>query len=555
MASNRPQRTAKQEAGQKITQSYRLFDIVKSNNYFEPDSDTEVLESKQAVLKSISQLEQSTDQESNTQNPENDNDTHINYNNNGDSDEYNVSEEDDHPISNVSPVDSTTAVPRTRNKKEKKRRANNDDNKGGDTSNNDTPPKKMKVLQFVSSYLRPSSVSDKQPVLGAVNSLLFKEQRARRELAFTVMDGYRADESYRWPVRETLLPCVPKSTYVDARDPDFFEQQGMEFVEDLTGVPKTEDDYSTTEDENEDEDEEGDDVNNDGEQDDDAEEAKQERLLELRREAKRRAKDQRERHEDERAASQRLEEVQEFFSEQMASFAQQQFRKGVPYRIHDLYTFQQQTLPQYRIRATRAPIGMSKAGDEQEDELTPIQEKASIFEAEDTLRTILYRLPYVIRQGALGEEPEYVRLGLPKPVSEKGGYERTWDTTMAAASLCGIDDRILKKVSHRMKNLLAASKFSRYYEEGSEAIVAKCSLNNSGFEDEDMGMDPVIIKRLSGEKAPRAKEWDKLPKPHYVKDGRIDPLDPRYSRAAIMKNVRQRNNWHVEVVGPGEDQS
>lgn len=220
---------------------------------------------------------------------------------------------------------------------------------------------------------------------------------------------------------------------METNEPDMFEQQGMAFVDDLTGVPKTEDDYSTTEDE--------DDIPEDESESDATDEALQERLLEKRREAKRRAKAQQERHDDERAASQRLEGVQRFFNEEMTAFAQRQHRKGVPYRIKNFDAFQRQTLPNHLNRAIRTPVGVLPPGEGPEDELTPIQERAATFAAEDCLRKVLNRLPYVIRQGALGKEPEYVSIGLPKPVLPSGGYERGWDTMMAAASLAGVEDR------------------------------------------------------------------------------------------------------------------
>ncbi|KAF9957143.1 hypothetical protein BGZ72_002128 [Mortierella alpina] len=373
---------------------------------------------------------------------------------------------------------------------------------------------------------------DLNPIMGALSSLIAQEEDVGRELAFTVLDGYRPDERYRWPVREELLQCIPKNIYMETSEPDFYEKQGMAFVEDLTGVPKTEDDYSTTDDE-------GDSDN----------EAYQERLLEKRREAKRRAKAQRERHDDERAASQRLEGVQRFFNEEMTAFAQRQYRKGVPFRIKDFDAFQQQTLPRYRRRAVRAPVGVLPPGEGKEDELTPIQERAATFAAEDSLRKILNRLPYVIRQGALGKEPEYVRIGLPKPVLPSGGYERGWDTMMAAASLAGVEDRILKKVGHRMKNLVGSSKLSHFYERRSRAKVATAPAASADThaEEED---EPVFIDRLPGEEAPKPEEWNKIPKPFYVTDKWIDPLDPEYRPSAIKRNARKRKLWKIRHVLP-----
>ncbi|KAF9985475.1 hypothetical protein BGZ75_002965 [Mortierella antarctica] len=393
-----------------------------------------------------------------------------------------------------------------------------------------------------------SKEKDLNPILGALSSLIAHEQEVERELAFTVLDGYRPDERYRWPVREELLQCIPKNIYMETNEPNEFEKQGMAFVDDLTGVPKTEDDYSTTEDEDE--------ISENESEYDSTDEVLQERLLEKRREAKRRAKAQQERHDDERAASQRLEGVQQFFIEEMTAFAQRQYRKGVPYRIKDFDTFQRQTLPRHLNRARRIPVGVFPPGEGQEDELTPIQERAATFAAEDSLRKVLNRLPYVIRQGALGKEPEYVSIGLPKPVLTNGGYERGWDTMMAAASLAGIEDHILKKVGHRMKNLLGSSKLSHFHERRSRAKVVTTATASADTHVEEAEDDPVFIDRLSGDEAPKPAEWNKIPRPFYVTDKWIDPLDPEYRPEAIKRNVRKRKSWtvrHVRIQDPNNN--
>ncbi|KAF9568870.1 hypothetical protein EC968_002804 [Mortierella alpina] len=381
---------------------------------------------------------------------------------------------------------------------------------------------------------------DIHPISSALNSLIAHEHEVERELAFTVLDGYRPDERYRWPVREELLQCIPKNIYMETSEPNEFERQGMAFVDELTGVPKTEDDYSATEDE--------DDILENESEHDATDEALQERLLERRREAKRRIKAQQERHDDERAASHRLERVQRFFNEEMTAFAQRQYRKGVPYRIKDFDAFQRQTLPRHLNRARRIPVGDLPLGEGQEDELTPIQERAAIFAAEDSLRKVLKRLPYVIRQGAQGKEPEYVNIGLPKPVFLTGGYERGWDTMMAAASLAGIEDRILKKVSHRMKNLLGCSKFSHYHEKRSRAKVATAPAASSDALGEEEEGETVFIDRLSGDEAPKPEEWKKIPKPFYATDKWIDPLDPKYRPDAIKRNVLKRRSWKIRHI-------
>ncbi|KAF9964755.1 hypothetical protein BGZ70_005980, partial [Mortierella alpina] len=372
--------------------------------------------------------------------------------------------------------------------------------------------------------------TDLNPILSALSSLISQEQEVERELAFTVLDGHRPDERYRWPVREELLQCIPKNIYMETSEANVFEQQGMAFVNDLTGVPKTEDDYSTTEDEG--------DLSENESENDSTDEVLQERLLEKRREAKRRAKAQQERHDDERTASQRLEGVQRFFNEEMTAFAQRQYRRGIPYRIKDFDAFQRQTLPNHLNRAIRTPVGVLPPGEGQEDELTPIQERAATFAAEDSLRKVLNRLPYVVRQGALGQEPEYVSIGLPKPVLTSGGYERGWDTMMATASLAGIEDRILKKVSHRMKSLLGSSKLSHFHEKRSRAKVATIPAASADTQvDDEEENEPVSIDWLSGDEAPKPAEWSKIPRPFYVTDKWTDPLDPEYRPEAIKRNV------------------
>ncbi|KAG0252938.1 hypothetical protein BG011_006639 [Mortierella polycephala] len=298
----------------------------------------------------------------------------------------------------------------------------------------------------------------KTPLLPLLQSMAMQEARRSRMLALTVLDGVKDDETYRWPVREALLPAVPKSSYVNASAlPNHFELQGMGFVEELTGVPKKEEDYSDSDQE------EGDEEEYDS--------ALEEELLNRRRQEKRELKNQRrQRHEDEHSANERLEQVQQFMKDEITAFAQNQYRKGASHRIKDLYSLQRRTMPDSQIRAVRSMIGSSNTGEEQLDELTPIQENATRFAAEDSLRSILDRLPYVIRQGALGRMPEYAELGLPKPAMAH--YERGWDTIMASATLAGVDDRILKRVGLRMKLLLSQSRQSRYYEPPPEAKFA-----------------------------------------------------------------------------------
>jgi len=207
----------------------------------------------------------------------------------------------------------------------------------------------------------------------------------------------------------------------------------MEFVEELTGVPKTDADYSE--------------IDNSSSSSSENE-AYQEELLRQRRMAKRKAKESR--HANEKVSNDRLKQVHGFLEREFLSFARRQYKEGTKHRIKDLHTFQEKTLPPFRNQAARSSIGMSDAGHEQEDVLTPIQEKAGVFAAEDALRKVLDRLPYVIRQGALGRAPIYATKGTAKPVNTIASYERRWDTIMTAASLGGIDDRyviVVKKKS------------------------------------------------------------------------------------------------------------
>ncbi|KAF9361650.1 hypothetical protein BGX26_000602 [Mortierella sp. AD094] len=398
---------------------------------------------------------------------------------------------------------------------------------------NTEPPPKINPAQYFKGNYIPNLTQ--APLMSLVHSLMTQEQKAARALALMVLDGKVDDETYRWPVRENLLPSVPKSSFMDASaDADFFEQQGMGFVEELTGVPKTEADYSG--DESSDEVESDEEVNS-------ANEADKERELHERSLAKKRRKLRRERHTNESVANSRLEQVNSFLREEIVAFAQKQYRKGIPHRVKDLYSFQKETLPPFRIQAARSSIGDSKAGNEEGDELTPIQENAAAFAAEDSLRRILDRLPYVIRQGALGEAPDYVKLGLPKPVSSVAEYERGWDTLMAAASISGVDDRILKKVGLRMKNLLSQSKHSRYYETPPKAMFATAESNENI---KNLELPKIKVPCVFKPPSPPKELWETSPAPLYLSREFIDPLDPKYSVESTMKNIRERRRWLVE---------
>lgn len=183
--------------------------------------------------------------------------------------------------------------------------------------------------------------------------------------------------------------------------PDSFERKGMAFVSELTGVPKTEHDYKSSTSEGE---------------DDEDDEDEQERLLEERRARKRQRKEQ---HENERSSTQRLTEVHRFFREEVTTLAQKQYHKAFQHLKAPAH-------PDLNIRG--------------QDELSLLQENAAAFSAEDTLLGVLDRIPFVIRQGALGKNPEYVVSGR-KSVASDASYERGWNSVMLAATMAGVDER------------------------------------------------------------------------------------------------------------------
>ncbi|KAF9577715.1 hypothetical protein BGW38_006895, partial [Lunasporangiospora selenospora] len=335
------------------------------------------------------------------------------------------------------------------------------------------------------------------PLYLTLNSFLNREQLAPRSLALKALEPQALDETYRWPVREELLPRVPRASFVDeGTRADFFEQQGMAFVEELTGVPKGESDFSDSDDDlgggefeqaiaaslpkelvkltekqekrllrkYEREQAEIQEARSFGKragsgagrrkgQDRDEEleidegskrksgrsgrihgEIKSLRLAELEEQRRRvRKAVKHARHNDERKAQHRLGEVYGFFKEEVKTFAHSQYRKGAQSRT-------EQPSSGSALNDSQKITGGEQIEDHDRDELTVLQENASMFAAEDTLQRVLGRLPYVIRQGAMGGMPEYVRLGLPKPMSVQSDYERGWQTMMTAASLSGVDD-------------------------------------------------------------------------------------------------------------------
>ncbi|KAF8937342.1 hypothetical protein BGZ58_002887 [Dissophora ornata] len=396
----------------------------------------------------------------------------------------------------------------------------------------------LHAKQYFRRQYMPNSTE--APLLSVMDTLLTQEQNAAAAISLLALDGRQDNETYRWPLREDLIPIVPKTSSVHfPAEPDAFEQQGMGFVDELTGVPKEEDDYSDSDT----------DINRDSSGDgDSADEARQEFLLKQRRLAKQR----RARHANERLANDRLEQVHSLLNSEFVAFAHRQYRKGTKERIQDLDAFQRETLPPFRIRAARASIGRSKGGDEQEDEMTPIQEKAVSFAAEDSLRKILDRLPYVIRQGALGELPDYVRLGLPKPVTSVADYERNWDTIMTAASIGGVEDRILKKVGVRMKELLSISEQSRYYEAPPRGSFARGE-DSDETEPESDGSeaDRVQIKPPVAQTASAKEVWREVPKPLHLAREFVDALDPKFSAEARVRNAQRRREWLCKDTAAG----
>ncbi|KAG0202518.1 hypothetical protein BGX33_009677 [Mortierella sp. NVP41] len=395
---------------------------------------------------------------------------------------------------------------------------------------------------------------------------------------------------YRWPVREELLPAIPESTFVDAaQEPDYFEEQGMGFVEELTGISKKDEDYSDTDQENEDGEQdklnlsqehsaigqtgsEEEDEHDESEQDEGAqsdqsveETVQQRRYRRLRERRARRARKghhlvdrqeaprrtRHERHEDERFANTRLEAIHKLFSGEIARFAQTQYRKGIPNRVKDLDQFQKSTLPEFRRQAARAPIGSTLPGFDQEDDLTPIQQRAIAFSAEDALRKTLDRMAYVVRQGSALRMPGRPALKpfVPLGVKHLSNYERGWDTVMTSATMAGIDDRILKKVSMRMKNLLSKSENPHYYEAVPTAkwATVKDAMDKETQKHKFKDQPSIPIQVRHGGVVPTKEQWEELglPTPTFKSGKFVDPLDPDFSPQVAMANAAYRRKWHL----------
>lgn len=124
---------------------------------------------------------------------------------------------------------------------------------------------------------------------------------------------------------------------------------------------------------------------------------------------------------------------------------------------------------------------------------------------------------------------------------------------MSTVSLLSpLDDRILKKVGLRMKNLLSLNEESRYYEPPSEGMFAsEADAAASGTEDDDEEGGDDNEENLASlgrpfvftGPAPSREAWQDIPKPFYLSREFVDPLDPKYSAGSILRNVRKRRAW------------
>ncbi|GJJ69383.1 hypothetical protein EMPS_01729 [Entomortierella parvispora] len=370
------------------------------------------------------------------------------------------------------------------------------------------------------TFFGQSFKGGEKPLTSMVHTLMTQEQKAMSALSLMALDPRKKDENYRWPVREGFLPSIPESAsqFMNVpRQVHDYDEHAAKFVKELTGVPKTTKDYSDTSSESSDHemDEElephleNHNEESGAEYDVEADEARRE--LRQREARAARKKRKHERHADERAANTRLLQVQKFFNEEMTSFGQRQYRKGKEHRMdHDVRDIlREKILPLYRDTAMSTKV--LNPDDEPDDEMTTIQERALAFAAENRTRKILDRLPWVIRQGALGAVPLYVANGVPKPVTTEAEFERGWDTIMAAASMAGVEDRILKKVSLRMQNLLSHSNHPARYE-------------------------PPPKARFSNDISPGSSDILHSSIPHYLTGEFIDPLDPKFRLDALVKN-------------------
>ncbi|KAF9970066.1 hypothetical protein BGZ73_007336 [Actinomortierella ambigua] len=360
--------------------------------------------------------------------------------------------------------------------------------------------------------------------IDSIKNILAEERLAESKLIQEALQPRKHRTTYRWPVHETLLSDPTRHTGTSsAKPPDAYEEKGIAFVDSLMGKPPSsigsEHQLSTkakkadrrtkrkrrSEEYNRGS-EDGSTQDMGKEEEEEEQEAPQTKkssrdtypvgIIKVRskvedlsalHERKLSKEEQTRQWELDRHAERRAPEVHQMFEEEVIAFAQRMYRQGSAFRIEDFDTLQELTMPKYRIQAVRSSKptrtrsrrsgatssnttldtrnegtdqaleheGADEARDDQEwadDELTAMQEKAAVFSAEDTMRRVLQRLPYVIRQGALGYKPTFVN----------GDFERRWETILLAANLGGVEERILKKVSLRMTNLLSTAQQLRY---------------------------------------------------------------------------------------------
>ncbi|KAG0336162.1 hypothetical protein BG004_008176 [Podila humilis] len=292
-----------------------------------------------------------------------------------------------------------------------------------------------KAADFV-SFRKPWLVSDNPEVPNLPSpaaaqiaySLVSREQQ--KALSLSVLEPEKDFESYRWPVQEAALPSIPdKFLDEDAKQVSgACEQKGISFLAELSGVAKTDRDYSDI--------------------------GMEESNVSLRKYQERAQQQQYEKNTNER-----LMKTHRFFEEEMSAFAQAQYTKELS---------EHRASENSRMSRSSSPCPMT---DTVASELSPVQENAAVFSAEDTLMSVLGRMPYVLRQGAMGRNPDYVTQGHARPMPTVAAYERGWDSVMLAASMAGVDNNILKKVSYRMNTLLRHSN-NKYHHESPFQEVA-----------------------------------------------------------------------------------
>ncbi|KAG0265104.1 hypothetical protein DFQ27_000822 [Actinomortierella ambigua] len=361
----------------------------------------------------------------------------------------------------------------------------------------------------------------------SVKSMLAEESSAESKLIQEALNPRKPRTTYQWPVHETLLSNPTRHVNSSsAKPPDAFEEGGVAFVDQLMGRPSSSIDSESqsllaletqrrlvrkavrreerrrrrlSEGVKE---EEGID-----EPTGDKGKAPQKRggsriaypagIIKVRTKVEddsslyKRAlskEEQRQQWQLDRHAENRAPEIHQVFEEEVIAFAQKMYRQGSDFRVDDLDTLQELTMPKYRIQAVRSSKptrssssrsnaqgtrnerlhqarerdGADEAVDEQQwadDELTAMQEKAAVFSAEDTMRRVLQRLPYVIRQGALGYKPSYVN----------GDFERRWETVLLAAELGGVEESKAQQLRYLTVRTKKPPTFEEYRQQQAEA--------------------------------------------------------------------------------------